>query len=189
MDQPWKWTTCWFRVPPRISCHAEATSTQPRSYQNPRCTGSGSFGTKYTGSISILFQMGGILSRFCVIKITYTSKLGFCRNRPGNCYIEQGEYKIMHPEGRQIVGRSEFPSAVEPGMILKMNIILRKDSGYQANREKCPRPHCCYINSNVTATHRWIEWKVPFMIFHRDYHWIAILQSQMFCEVSSCKSW
>jgi hypothetical protein len=68
----------------------------------------------------------------------------------------------MNPEGSQIITRPEFASTVNPGTVLEMNIILRKDSGFQANREKCPRPQCGYINLNVTATYGWIEWKVPF---------------------------
>jgi hypothetical protein len=73
----------------------------------------------------------------------------------------EGEYEVMNPRGSQIISRSEFASTVKPGTILEMNIILRKDSGFQANREKCPRPQCGYNNSNVPASYGWIEWKVP----------------------------
>ena len=73
----------------------------------------------------------------------------------------EGEYEVMDPGGSQIISRSKFASTVKPGTILEMNIILRKDSGFQANREKCPRPQCGYNNFNVPASNGWIEWKVP----------------------------
>jgi hypothetical protein len=75
--------------------------------------------------------------------------------------VEQGEYQVMNPENSRIISRSEFADAVNPGTVLEMNIILRKDSAFQANKTKCPRPLCGHVNLNVTATHGWIEWQVP----------------------------
>jgi hypothetical protein len=74
--------------------------------------------------------------------------------------VMEGEYEVMNPLGSQIISCSEFANTVEPGAMLEMNIILRKDSRLQANRERCPRPQCRYNNFNVPASHGWIEWKV-----------------------------
>lgn len=86
---------------------------------------------------------------------------GFCKDRVGNRYVTQGDYEVMRPEDNRVISRSEFTVAVEPGMVLEMSIILWKKSAFQTNKEKCPRPGCGHLNLNVTATHGWIEWKVP----------------------------
>jgi hypothetical protein len=78
---------------------------------------------------------------------------------------------MMRSEGNEVISPSEFASTVEPGMVLEMNIILRKQSDFQANKEKCPRPQCRHINLNVTATHGWIEWQVLlFLLLPYDHY-------------------
>jgi hypothetical protein len=71
----------------------------------------------------------------------------------------------MRSEDSRVISRTEFASTVQPGMVLEMNIILRKNSTFEANKEKCPRPQCRYINLNVTATRGWIEWRVLLCCF------------------------
>jgi hypothetical protein len=71
----------------------------------------------------------------------------------------------MRSEDSRVINHTEFASTVRPGMVLEMNIILRKNSNFQANKEKCPRPQCRHINLNVTATNGWIEWRVFLCYF------------------------
>jgi hypothetical protein len=82
--------------------------------------------------------------------------------------VMEGEYEVMNPEGSQIITRSEFASTVKPGTILEMNIILRKDSGFQANREKCPRPQCGYINLNAPQPMVGLSGKYLYVLPYRS---------------------
>lgn len=59
---------------------------------------------------------------------------------------------------------SEFARMVAEEMKFEMSIILRKRAALEENKGKCPR--CCYVNSDVSAIHGWIEWKVIFSFSH-----------------------
>jgi hypothetical protein len=77
----------------------------------------------------------------------------------------QGDYQVMRSQDSRVISPTEFASTVQPGMMLEMNIILRKNSTFQANKEKCPRPQCRYINLHATASQGWIEWRVLPIVF------------------------
>ena len=70
--------------------------------------------------------------------------------------MKRGDYEVIRPEDGQIISRSDLATAVEPGMVLEISIILRQNKTYQDNAKKCPR--CNYINYNATGD--WILWKV-----------------------------
>ena len=68
-------------------------------------------------------------------------------------FIERGDYEVIRAADSQVIGHSEFPSAVAPGMKLEMSIVMWQR---MADRKRCPR--CGYINLQVPASNGWIEW-------------------------------
>jgi hypothetical protein len=81
----------------------------------------------------------------------------YCKNRPGNRYVENGDYQVIHARDSSVIGPASF-NTVEAGMRLEMSIILRQSTTSQVNRGRCPR--CSRLNSLATATGGWIDWKV-----------------------------
>jgi hypothetical protein len=55
--------------------------------------------------------------------------------------VRGGDYDVICPNNGQIVYPLEFASTVQPGMILKISIILRQDEPFQKNKDKCPQCH------------------------------------------------
>jgi hypothetical protein len=51
---------------------------------------------------------------------------GYSKGRPGSCFIEQGDYELLHPQDSQTVSHSEFATVVKSGMPLDMGIIKRQ---------------------------------------------------------------
>ena len=81
----------------------------------------------------------------------------------GVSYIKRGDYEVIRAEDSQIIGPSELASMVQPGMKLKISIVMRQRV---ADQRICPR--CRYINLQVTAS-GWIEWQVSSHItIHAD---------------------
>jgi hypothetical protein len=66
---------------------------------------------------------------------------------------------MIHAEDSQFINPAEFANKVVSGMVLETSIVLRPQTSFEDNEEKCPR--CGHINRNVTAHCGWIEWKVP----------------------------
>jgi hypothetical protein len=79
-----------------------------------------------------------------------------CKDQIGIDFIERGDYEILRAEDNQIIPRSEFGTAVEPGMKLEMSIVLWQE---RMNQNKCPR--CGHMNSQLPTESGWIKWQVP----------------------------
>ena len=77
--------------------------------------------------------------------------------------MEQGDYRILRADDSQTINRLDISGTVEPGMILKMSIVIRRSATFQDNKEECPR--CHQINLNAAVSNNWIEWQVPYK-FH-----------------------
>jgi hypothetical protein len=88
---------------------------------------------------------------------------GYCRHRPGNRYIERGDYQLLltDSDSSQVIPLLEFSNVVS-GSRLEMSIVLRQTTTSK-NIKRCPR--CFHFNSTVTATDGWIEWKVALTFY------------------------
>ena len=142
--------------------------TFPGSHPGQRCTSGGSLGGENTGANPILFHLE---SWPCFLPHTYPFVHiylalqgfdyiinGYCKDRAGNRLIKRGDYRLIQAQTGQMIGRSDFVSTVEPGMIVEMSVVLRQKKAFKDDRNKCPR--CGHINLNVTVESGWIEWKV-----------------------------
>jgi hypothetical protein len=65
---------------------------------------------------------------------------------------------MIRAEDSRFINPAEFASKVVSEMVLETSIVLRAQTSFEDNEEKCPR--CGHINRNVAAHCGWIEWKV-----------------------------
>jgi len=78
---------------------------------------------------------------------------GYCRDWPGFCLVNQGDYRVISVEDNEAISPSEFPKAVEPGIQFEMSIVIRQK---KANRTRCPR--CRHVDLCLAENRGWIEW-------------------------------
>lgn len=91
--------------------------------------------------------------------------IGYCRDRVGHHYVEQGDFLIVSAGDNKKIAPIDLATEVKskPGTVLEMSIALRQTtSAFQGDR-MCPR--CRHLNLSATASNGWIQWKVPPCFF------------------------
>lgn len=84
----------------------------------------------------------------------HTILLGFCRDRIGEKYIRQRDYRILTGDDDSIVSPSDLSAASQVGKILELSIVVREETNTE--ERKCPR--CMFINRKKINGSGWIVW-------------------------------
>ena len=75
-------------------------------------------------------------------------------DRPGQQFVERGDYDLTCNEGKQIIRAEEWNTFVKVGTAMRMSMIVRRTK--TAKSEECPV--CCRTNLGVGASNSWVEW-------------------------------
>ena len=111
---------------------------------------------KVSGPCFVVFRSGHALRRRQ--DFDYIIR-GYCNNRAGNRFVQQGDYRVIRAEDNGTIDPSEFARTIKPGVVLEMSIVLRKKTSFPDKKQVCPR--CDTVSLNVATHHGWIDWKVP----------------------------
>lgn len=92
--------------------------------------------------------------------------IGHCKGVAGFSLVENGDFRLLRSEDSQTITPSHFVSAVQPGTVFEISIVLRQAQHFETTRRICP---CClYANSGVYQD-GWIEWQVSISAFGYSY--------------------
>lgn len=83
---------------------------------------------------------------------------GHCRSVAGHVLVQRGDYRILKQDDDRVITPSELSTAIHPGMIVEMSIVLRQQTpkDYIGVETKCPR--CNHNNRKFITDNGWMSW-------------------------------